>query len=233
MAQGDRAGRGCLSGRGFTLVELLVVVSIICLMMSLLLPTLTRAQRQGEQIHCLANQHQLLLGWLLYAPDHDDKLCKPESYRSQLLPYVLEEEVFACKALGNAGRRGSYAVSNTMGGDLRDGVEPFVLLHQVSYPVQRMVFIDRELGSSTCFWPLLRDEETWLWRPAGGFYGLQGMTARHNDGCNIYFADGHGEYVRWKDDRTLKLIKGLIADSEEASTENQDLQYMVRVLTRP
>lgn len=58
---------------GFTLAELLVVVSMVCLRMSLSLPALTEAERRGEQIHCLANQHELTLARLLYATDHDDR----------------------------------------------------------------------------------------------------------------------------------------------------------------
>jgi len=229
MAPNARERGGCLS-RGFTLIELLVVVSLICLLMSLLLPSLTRAQKQAEQVHCLANQHQLLLGWLLYAPDHDDGLFRPQSYRSSLKPYVLMDEVFVCKTLGDRGGRNSYAVSNTMGGEPRDGVEPFRKLHQVSFPVERMVFIDRDSLASSCFWPVLREEEGWMWRPRGLFADLQGMTLRHNIGCNLTFADGHGECLRWKDPRTVKLIKGTVADPRDASMDNADLEYMVRVL---
>ena len=40
----------------FTLVELLVVISIIPVMMAIMLPSLTNAQKQGESIHCLASK---------------------------------------------------------------------------------------------------------------------------------------------------------------------------------
>jgi len=63
-----------------------------------------------------------------------------------------------------------------------------------------------------------------VWRPWGG---MQGLTARHNNGSNAAFADGHGEYILWRDDRTRKFIKGLIADSRQASSNNSDLTHMV------
>jgi type II secretory pathway pseudopilin PulG len=79
-------------------VELLVVVSIICLMMAIMLPSLTRAQKQGEQIHCLANQHQLHLAWMLFSTNNDDQLCR--TVRS-LKPYVSLDDVFLCKSVSS------------------------------------------------------------------------------------------------------------------------------------
>jgi prepilin-type processing-associated H-X9-DG protein len=230
-------------------------MSIICLMMSLLLPSLTHAQKQGEQIHCLANQHQLILAWLQYAIEHDDKLCPPDShaidpngtagfpgsYASRLRPYVQMKEVFQCKSAGQTSpgegvglftRNNSYGLSNAMGGELRDGVEPFLALHMVSRPSERMVLVDKEPECSDCFWPLLRNGKQWTWRPWSwpAFATLQGMTGRHNNGCNMSFADGHGEYTLWKDPRTRKVIKGLIADPNDATFDNVDLEYLVTIL---
>ena len=120
-----------------------------------------------------------------------------------------------------------------MGGKTRDGITPYEKLHRVSHPSLRMVLVDVEAKSENCFWPILKDENTWHWRPWSwpASVNLQSMTARHNDGCNMSYADGHGEYRRWKDRRTIKLIKGIIADAEAASTDNVDLDFAVEILT--
>jgi len=218
---------------GFTLVELLVVVSIIALMMSITLPALTRAQRNGESVHCLANERQLTLAWLQYAMDCDDRLCRPNELTSALRPYAPMDEVYVCKGVEDEHASSSYGLSNTMGGEARDEVTPYDMLHTVSHPSRKMVVVDVEAEAQSCFWPLLRYKETWKWRPWSwpASASLQTMTARHNDGCNMAFADGHGEYRRWKDRRTLKLIKGLIAEPNLASTDNTDLDFAIDILT--
>ncbi|MEN6576753.1 MAG: prepilin-type N-terminal cleavage/methylation domain-containing protein [Phycisphaerales bacterium] len=230
MARDARERSRRLTG-GFTLIELLVVVSIICLLMSVLLPSVTRAQKQGEQIHCLANQHQLFLAWMLYSTNHDDRICRPGTYKSALKPHAPLEEVFFCKTVGSDQHGSSYGVSNTMGGDFRDGVKPYERFHKISHPGDCLVFVDVQAFNSECFWPLLRDlkQKRWVWRQPD-IFGVGGITSRHGNGCNMTFADGHGERVVWKDQRTLQLIKGTIGDEIEASRGNADLDFLVRVL---
>jgi prepilin-type processing-associated H-X9-DG protein/prepilin-type N-terminal cleavage/methylation domain-containing protein len=230
----DAASVGGRCGVGFTLVELLVVVSIIALMMSITLPALTRAQRQGEGVHCLGNERQLTLAWIQYAMDNQDYLCPPEDFARRLEPYAPMREVFVCKAIQDEGAPDSYGISNAMGGQYRDGVTPNEKLHKIAFASEKMVFVDVEPDSRGCFWPILREKDAWFWRPWSwpSFGDLQSTTARHNDGCNMSFADGHCEYTRWKDSRTLKLIKGLIADPKEASSDNEDLKRLIAILTR-
>ena len=59
---------------GFTLVELLVVISIIALLVAILLPSLQGAKRSAQSIICASNLRQLSTGWNIYAQQNNGSI---------------------------------------------------------------------------------------------------------------------------------------------------------------
>ena len=59
--------------RGFTLVELLVVVSIIALLIAILLPSLKQAREQAKSIKCLAHGRGMAQAGSTFAVDHGNR----------------------------------------------------------------------------------------------------------------------------------------------------------------
>ena len=60
----------CGRAKGFTLVELLVVIGIIALLIAILLPVLGKARSAANRVACLSNVKQLYNGFLMYCNDN-------------------------------------------------------------------------------------------------------------------------------------------------------------------
>jgi prepilin-type N-terminal cleavage/methylation domain-containing protein/prepilin-type processing-associated H-X9-DG protein len=71
-----RTGRN--ANRGFTLVELLVVVAIIALLMSILMPALRRVKMQAQEVACRSNTKQV--GLILYMHLQENEFFMPHCW---------------------------------------------------------------------------------------------------------------------------------------------------------
>jgi prepilin-type N-terminal cleavage/methylation domain-containing protein/prepilin-type processing-associated H-X9-DG protein len=57
----------------FTLVELLVVITVIAILAALLLPALSNAKESARRARCASNLRQILVGARMYADENDDR----------------------------------------------------------------------------------------------------------------------------------------------------------------
>ena len=60
--------------RAFTLVELLVVIGIIAILISLLMPALSRAREQARGVQCGSNMRQCMLAYLMYVNENKGRM---------------------------------------------------------------------------------------------------------------------------------------------------------------
>jgi prepilin-type N-terminal cleavage/methylation domain-containing protein/prepilin-type processing-associated H-X9-DG protein len=69
-----RPARAARNRRGFTMIELLVAISIIAVLMALLLPGVQNAREAARRIECANNLHNIAIGVHGYASVHDERL---------------------------------------------------------------------------------------------------------------------------------------------------------------
>jgi len=219
------------------------VIAIIAILMAILLPALQLAREQGKRAVCLSHLRQLTLAWTMYADYNDGKIVDGWTGRNDtwagpvnesldpqrqidalkiglLYPYSKNVKIYRCPA-GYRGEMLTYATSSAMNGG-HESTGPVVKnIMQIRRPGERFVFID--CGCRTFdSWVLLYDEPRWWDMP----------PIRHGKGTTLSFADGHSEYWKWKDPRTIRLAEevGPLNWRAEKQVGNEDLHRCQRAL---
>ena len=243
----------------FTLIELLVVIAVIAVLMAILMPALSRAREQGKRAACLNHLKQLALSWNLYADDFDGKIVNGNTARGTptvnrdtacwvywtdaatateeqklqgirdglLYRYGANVKLYKCPT-GIRGEFVTYSIPDALNGyyyipGAREQIK--ALRTQIRNLGEQIVFLD-EGRLSPSSWTIWFDQERW-WDQ---------ITARHGDGTNFGFADGHSDYWKWKDPRTLDVAKmeinawqnGPRLSGESTQPGNEDLHRVQR-----
>ncbi len=242
---------------GFTLIELLVVIAIIALLMAILMPILNSAREQAMRAACLSNLKQLTTAWVMYADNNDDNLVganvktaakiaalnldKPWVYlpdtgskpyynatveqwqdairKGALWPYLNDVKLYKCPVSRKRDIETlTYTIVDSMNGSrgLNPDAPYITSKLQLRRAVDRMVFLG-EIPITPDSWAIPYDKEGWWDVP----------PIRHGKGSTFSFADGHSEYWKYRDKRTIEID---YTDSVQLQPGNEDLYMMQRAV---
>jgi len=103
--------------RGFTLIEMLVVVGVILVLVTLLVTALSAVNRKAFVVQCAGNLRQIGIATIAYIthPDKGDLPPAPmDAFRTNVLPYASGvKDIFICPANPYAGTN-SYMLNPTL-----------------------------------------------------------------------------------------------------------------------
>ena len=199
--------------KGFTLIELLVVIAIIAILAAILFPVFAKAREKARQASCLSNIRQLGVATMSYVQDYDE--CYPLGYRGtggewcpvlnatraagswvgwfdSVFAYIKNVQIYTCPSYGGTQ---DYNYNPWVFPRSYTAVATIRLAH-VTNPAETIILYDTYNGLHPCGYPWVvnaRSAPDCEGKPAADY--LTYKYARHNDGCNIAFADGHGKWL--------------------------------------
>lgn len=143
--------------RGFTLLELLVVLAIIGLLVGLVFPSLSKGRAHSQAVACQSRLRQVALSVQMYADEHDGAVLHSYDVAGQdsvgwvklLQPYLQKPENLRCPLDGTRSweadpfqpslgyRTTSYAINDTL---TPDADPPVHQLSRIKHP-ERVVLL--------------------------------------------------------------------------------------------
>ncbi|MBI1372171.1 MAG: hypothetical protein GC159_05345 [Phycisphaera sp.] len=206
---------------GFTIIELLVVVSIIMLILAILLPSMRDARAVAKIAVCSSNQKELHHAWFNYASENSFGLVSPNNYEAhswakagntvdalrngKLWPYLLDKGVYQCPADPRDYLR-SYSINHFLGGERPEswGIKPVGGINTIPQPGRTLLFVDEDdpRGYNINSWVIQPHgaADQWIDWP-GGWH----TVGQRRGGDPLCFADGHLETYWFQDPRTVDI----------------------------
>lgn len=196
--------------RAFTLVELLVVISIIAVLAALIFPVTGMIRRNGERTAGLNNMRQIGAAFVLYAAEHEMKLPSPALRRGDRWPVLLAHYLKDVKVLAAPGTNDDFITRNSdplsnssnntsflmngfndLGGFDRNGAE--IPLTRIEQPANTLLLGMQKKGSRHFYMDYLEP-------PHGNQKDLLDLKA-YGDGSNYAFVDGSARFIEEKEYR--------------------------------
>jgi len=177
--------------RGFTLIELLVVIAIIAILAAILFPVFAKAREKARQTACLSNTKQLMLGYLMYIQDYDEKFpiaitrcwgtATPEnriSVISKVYPYVKNHQLFDCPSRGQDNCGGAGIAHHNIPEEIATGRLPAGTALGYGHDEDNLVN-GRKLGAYKV------PAETPYFGDASGYINWRRLACAESNVCNV------------------------------------------------
>lgn len=214
--------------RGFTIIELMVVIAVIATLIAVLLPAAGRALEMARTTSCQSNLRQLTGAWVAYAADHRGMLVNTNTapgcwveggndvgslQRGLLYKYLKNTDVYRCPSNPEKGNLRAYSGNWALNGELNPHA---IRISDITNLSNTFLFIEEydPRGFNANSFDIPSTGDAWIDMPA----------TWHNWGCNLSFCDGHVEYWRWSDRQTRNL-----ASFYATTPDNPDLKRLQAV----
>ncbi len=208
--------------RGFTLIEVLIVVGIIGVLVAILLPAVSKSREWARRVSCSSNLQQIAKGLQCYTQDYsgqyplawktqywetqqdgpgwDDKM----GWMRRVFGYLKDRNVFKCPSFKRAedefhyflGTRAAYARNRKKGFQIEYS-RVTVRVDLIEYP--SILVLGGDCNRKFDIWDCDRDDYT---QPCLGWKDeVQNENGPfwfpwHSEGLNVIFADAHAKWYQ-------------------------------------
>jgi len=202
--------------KAFTLIEVLIVISIISLLAAILFPVFASARESARRASCLSNMRQLGIAISMYVQDNDEKMfffgnnkdlsrsnsttplgaTRENRWWNQIFPYTHNNEGLLVCPSDNA--RLPYSAEDGQNGNplvprsyIANRAAESLSLAAIENPAEIIVVSEKADNV----------DDTWF-EPPKDFYpksdtvGPVLAMTRHSGGINNMFFDGHAKWIK-------------------------------------